>query len=186
MQIIHNHETAAPTSGAEPTWSRSPSHPARTVSRSAPRQSHCSTPTSRPAQIMKASRRLNRLVGDGLLVPKDNSRPTGGKPEKVYFAAARNDLGSNHGAITRPPVDNGNHGPDEQSRGAASSQVRAITAAITAFTPQEQSRTGPPLKGPVRLEVVPTTCVSCRGPIDPADLGGDTCDDCALEGVRPA
>jgi hypothetical protein len=135
---------------------------------------------------MKVSRRLNRLVGDGLLVPKDNSRPTGGKPEKVYFAAARNDLGSNHGAITRPPVDNGNHGPDEQSRGAASSQVRAITAAITAFTPQEQSRTGPPLKGPVRLEVVPTTCVSCRGPIDPADLGGDTCDDCALEGVRPA
>jgi hypothetical protein len=38
----------------------------------------------------------------------------------------------------------------------------------------------------VRLQVVPTACVSCQTPLDPTELGGDICDDCALEGVRPA
>lgn len=145
-----------------------------------------STDTPTPAQIMKASRRLNRLVGDGLLMAREHSKPGGGKPEKVYHATARNDLGSNHGAITHPLADHSNHGADEQSRADTSAQVRAITAAITAITPQEQSRTGPPLRRAVRLQVVPTACVSCQTPLDPTELGGDICDDCALEGVRPA
>jgi hypothetical protein len=117
---------------------------------------------------MKASRRLNRLVGDGLLVPRDNPRPTGGKPEKIYFAAARGDLGSNHGAITRPLADSSNHGADEQSRDEASPQVTAITPAITAITPQEQSRTGPPLEGAVRLPVEPQApiCPDCGWRVD--------------------
>jgi replicative DNA helicase len=102
-----------------------------------------STDTPTPAQIMKASRRLNRLVGDGLLTAREHSKPGGGKPEKVYHAAAGVDLGSNHAAITHPPADHNNHGADEQSRDEASSQVRAITPAITAITPQEQSRTAP-------------------------------------------
>jgi len=77
-----------------------------------------------PAQIHKAQRRLNSLVGDGRLVPREGGpNPRDGKPEKVYHAAVRGEPRSNHGAITRPPAGNGNHDTDEQSRDDASSQV---------------------------------------------------------------
>ena len=169
MQIIHDHDA-----GRSDVWRgtdlvniavASGSH-GLTVRAAACALFNTDTPT--PAQIMKASRRLNRLVGDGLLVPRDNPRPTGGKPEKIYFAAARGDLGSNHGAITRPLADSSNHGADEQSRDEASLQVTAITPAITAITPQEQSRTGPPLVGAVRLPVESQAplCPDCGWRVD--------------------
>jgi hypothetical protein len=128
------------------------------------------------AQIAKAQRRLSKLVGNGLLVPREaGSSPTGGKPEKVYHAAAR-DLGSNHVAITRPPVDNDNHGTDEQSRVDASPQVRAITAPITAITPQEQSRTATSLRGGVRLpdaEITAPICIDCGWRVDSLGHGAN-------------
>jgi len=133
-----------------------------------------STDKPTPAQIAKAQRRLSRLVGDGVLVPrKAGPNPSGGKPEKVYHAAARSDLGSNHGAITRPPAKDGNHGTDEQSRDDASSQVRAITPAttpaITAITEQEPSRTAPLLEGGVRepgADLIAPVCIDCAWPLD--------------------
>jgi hypothetical protein len=36
------------------------------------------------------------------------------------------------------------------------------------------------------LVTVPAKCAGCSVPLDPAELGGDVCEDCALEGVRPA
>jgi hypothetical protein len=123
------------------------------------------------AEHMKAARRLDALVRDGKLIPGEAAhKPTGGKAEKVYFAAARDEPQSNHGAITRSRADNDNHGSNEQSRDAISPQVRAITAAITAITPQEQSRTGPPLKGAVQLpvepELVAPICIDCGWRVD--------------------
>ena len=122
------------------------------------------------AQHAKAARRLDALVRRGKLVLGDAvTKPGGGRAEKVYHTAGRGGLVTNHGAITGHPVQSGNHGAHEQSRGLPSPQVKAITAPITAITAHEQSRTGPPLEGAVQLpddEIVAPTCIDCGWRID--------------------
>jgi hypothetical protein len=123
-----------------------------------------------PSEIHKAARRLNSLVGDGRLIPRESGpNPRGGKPEKVYFAAARDDIGSNLAPISRPLAEGGNLGADEQSRGNGSSQVRAISPPISAISPPEQSRAAPLQKGGAReagADLIAPVCIDCAWPLD--------------------
>ncbi len=167
MQLIHDHD-----GGHTDVWRgtdliaiavASGSH-GLTVRAAAVALFNTDKPTA--AQIHKAARRLNKLVGDRHLVARDSDpKPGGGKPEKVYHAAARDDLGSNLRAISRTPVDNGNLGADEQSRADTSAQVSPISPPISAISIPEQSRTATSLEGGVR-ELAAPICIDCGWQVD--------------------
>jgi hypothetical protein len=144
------------------------------------------------SQIEKARRKLRSLARPGgALVGQGGGRT--GSPV-TYRAAIRvleNEVKGVTQGVTHPSGRDPVTTPTEGSRPSGNPQVTGVTVGVTGVTLPGGHASPPAYRqgdAPLPFVTVGPTgrCVGCDATIDPAELGGEICDDCALEGVRPA
>jgi hypothetical protein len=144
------------------------------------------------SQIEKARRRLRSLARPGgALVGQGGGRTGSPVTYRAAIRALENEVTGVTQGVTHPSGRDRVTTPPEGSRPSRNPQVTGVTVGVTGVTVPGGSRIPPAYRqgdAPLPFMTVGATgrCVGCGAPIDPAELGGEICDDCALEGVRPA